>query len=105
VVGNSSSGLLEVPSFKKGTINIGDRQRGRLMARSVINCEPTRHSIKAALVKLYSADFQASLGGLRSPYGEGGASEKIIDVIKSFDTVGIVKKSFYDLPQCGTGVL
>jgi GDP/UDP-N,N'-diacetylbacillosamine 2-epimerase (hydrolysing) len=105
VVGNSSSGLAEVPSFKKGTINIGDRQRGRLMARSVINCEPTRQSIKAALVKLYSADFQASLRGVSNPYGERGASEKVIDVIKSFNVVGLVKKSFYDLPECGTGAI
>lgn len=61
VVGNSSSGLLEVPSFRKGTINIGDRQRGRLLAASVINCKPSRQSISAALGRLYEADFQASL--------------------------------------------
>ena len=61
VVGNSSSGLAEVPSFKKGTINIGDRQRGRLQAKSVINCEATRESIASALGQLYSTDFQKSL--------------------------------------------
>jgi GDP/UDP-N,N'-diacetylbacillosamine 2-epimerase (hydrolysing) len=97
VVGNSSSGLTEVPTFKKGTINIGDRQLGRLMARSVINCEPTRQSIKAALKKLYSGDFQESLRDICNPYGEGGASEKVINIIKSYDLSGIVKKSFYDL--------
>jgi GDP/UDP-N,N'-diacetylbacillosamine 2-epimerase (hydrolysing) len=103
VVGNSSSGLAEVPSFKKGTVNIGDRQLGRLRAESVINCEPTRQSIEAALVKLYSPDFQASLRNVRNPYGVGGASEKVIDAIKSFNVAGIAKKSFYDLPRCGNG--
>lgn len=97
VVGNSSSGLAEVPSFKKGTINIGDRQRGRLQAASVINSEPTRQSIAVALVKLYSADFQASLNDVRNPYGDGGASEKVVSIIKRFEIDGIAKKSFYEL--------
>jgi GDP/UDP-N,N'-diacetylbacillosamine 2-epimerase (hydrolysing) len=104
VVGNSSSGLTEVPSFKKGAINIGDRQRGRLIAQSVINCEPTRESIKSALIKLYSADFQASLRDVKNPYGEGGASEKVVDAIKSFEVSGVVKKSFYDLPNFENGI-
>lgn len=98
VVGNSSSGLLEVPSFNKGTINIGDRQRGRLQAASVINCEPSRLSIVAALEKLYSADFQASLAQVRNLYGEGGASEKVVETIKHYAMDGIAKKTFYDLP-------
>ena len=96
VVGNSSSGLLEAPSFQKGTINIGDRQRGRLQAASVINCEPTRHSITAALVRLYSKEFQASLSKVRSPYGEGGASAAIVAKIKSIPLSGVLKKRFYD---------
>lgn len=100
VVGNSSSGLTEVPSFRKGTINIGDRQRGRLQAESVINCEPTRQSIAAAVARLYSADFQAGLGRVRNPYGEGGASEKVIETIKHCAIEGIAKKVFYDLPVC-----
>ena len=98
VVGNSSSGLAEVPSFKKGTINIGDRQRGRLQAASVINCAPTRQSIDAALKKLYTAAFQASLSQAQNPYGEGGASENVVKTIKHCALDGIAKKSFYDLP-------
>ena len=98
VVGNSSSGLAEAPSFSKGTINIGDRQRGRLQATSVINCEPTRQSIAAALERLYSANFQASLGQVRNLYGEGGASEKVIEIVKHYAIEGIAKKVFYDLP-------
>jgi GDP/UDP-N,N'-diacetylbacillosamine 2-epimerase (hydrolysing) len=97
VVGNSSSGLAEVPSLKKGTINVGDRQRGRLQAVSVINCEPSRESIAAALEQLYSAEFQASLSRVISPYGEGDASEKVVNILKSHDIAGIVKKTFNDI--------
>lgn len=96
VVGNSSSGLAEVPSFKKGTINIGDRQRGRLMADSVINCAPDRASISAGLQTLYSADFQAGLANVRNPYGDGGASDKIVQLIKSAELTDILKKRFFD---------
>lgn len=103
VVGNSSSGLLEAPSFRKGTINIGDRQRGRLQATSVINCEPTNKSIAAAVEKLYSADFQQGLSFVRNPYGEGGASEKIVETIKHHSISGIAKKAFYDLSVTNTG--
>lgn len=103
VVGNSSSGLSEAPSFKKGTINVGDRQRGRLQAESVINCEPTRRSIAAALERLYSADFQVSMTHVRNPYGDGGASEKVVETIKNYAIDGIAKKVFYDLPVCSHG--
>jgi GDP/UDP-N,N'-diacetylbacillosamine 2-epimerase (hydrolysing) len=99
VVGNSSSGLAEVPSFKKGTINIGDRQRGRLQAASVINCEPARGDITAALERLYSADFQTSLRQVLNPYGKGGASEKVLRILKEHPIEHIAKKSFYDLQQ------
>jgi GDP/UDP-N,N'-diacetylbacillosamine 2-epimerase (hydrolysing) len=96
VVGNSSSGLAEVPSFKKGTINIGDRQRGRLQAASVINCEPTSLAITTALQELYSSDFQKKLSQARNPYGEGGATKKIIAALKSVSLDGILKKCFYN---------
>ena len=99
VVGNSSSGLLEVPSFNKGTINIGDRQRGRLQASSIINCEPDRESIGAALERLYSADFQKSLNQVTNPYGEGGSSEKVVNVLKNVAIPDLIKKTFYDLPN------
>jgi GDP/UDP-N,N'-diacetylbacillosamine 2-epimerase (hydrolysing) len=97
VVGNSSSGLAEVPSFKKGTVNVGDRQRGRLQAASIINCEPNRHSIAAALQHLYSPAFQASLKQVRNPYGDGGASAVVVDTIKHCALDGMLKKVFYDL--------
>jgi GDP/UDP-N,N'-diacetylbacillosamine 2-epimerase (hydrolysing) len=100
VVGNSSSGLLEVPSFRKGTVNIGDRQRGRLQAASVINCEPVRQSIEKALKTLFDAGFQKSLSQVHNLYGEGGASEKIVETIKCYPLDGISKKSFHDLAPC-----
>ncbi|MES9905379.1 MAG: UDP-N-acetylglucosamine 2-epimerase [Sedimenticola sp.] len=101
VVGNSSSGLTEVPSFKKATINIGDRQRGRLKAESVIDCAPTRQSIAVALSQPYSANFQAILRQVRNPYGDGGASEKVVNILNNYEIEHIVKKAFYDWPACG----
>lgn len=98
VVGNSSSGLLEAPSFRKGTINIGDRQGGRLRAASVIDCAPVEVAIAQALDRLYSPEFQSGLSEVRNPYGDGGASEKIIAVLESVCLDGLLKKSFVDLP-------
>lgn len=104
VVGNSSSGLAEAPSLKKGTINIGDRQRGRLQAESVINCEPRRESIAAALEQLYSAKFQAGLCHVINPYGDGGASAKVVNILKHHAIAGILKKTFHDLStKCNSG--
>ena len=97
VIGNSSSGLIEAPSFKIPTINIGDRQKGRIKASSVINCEPTESSIIQALNKAFDNDFRASLRALNNPYGEAGASEKIKDILRDFDLENIIKKKFYDL--------
>jgi GDP/UDP-N,N'-diacetylbacillosamine 2-epimerase (hydrolysing) len=99
VIGNSSSGLLEVPSLRKGTINIGDRQRGRLEAKSVINCEPTHKSIRAALTQLYSTNFQTALQQVSNPYGKGGASEAILSTIKAVSLDGVMKKRFYDVTK------
>jgi GDP/UDP-N,N'-diacetylbacillosamine 2-epimerase (hydrolysing) len=97
VVGNSSSGLIEVPSFRKGTVNIGDRQRGRLKAGSVIDCAPDRQSIADALRTLYSAEFQSGLAMVRNPYGEGGASDKVVRVLQEYPLDQLLKKPFYDL--------
>ena len=97
VVGNSSSGLIEAPSFKIGTINIGDRQRGRIKAKSVIDCEPERTSILAAIERLYSADFQTVLANVNNPYGKGGMAKKVFDILHSCSLENILKKRFYDL--------
>ncbi len=97
VVGNSSSGLLEAPSFRVGTINIGDRQRGRLKAKSVIDCEPNQQSIQKAFERLYSHAFQEQLASVQNPYGEGGASESIVRILKGFSFEELNKKKFYEL--------
>lgn len=98
VVGNSSSGLTEVPSFKKGTINIGERQKGRLKSESVIDCLPTKSSISVALSKLYSKEFQEKLVNARNPYGEGGATEIILNHLENMEKFNNIKKKFYDIP-------
>ncbi len=97
VVGNSSSGLAEAPSFKIGTIDIGDRQKGRIKADSVIDCEPSKESILIAIRKLYSNEFQEQLKNVENPYGEGGAAEKIKKILKEIDLTNILKKKFYDI--------
>jgi len=98
VVGNSSSGLLETPSFKIGTVNVGDRQRGRVKAKSVIDCEPTQEGISDAISYLFSTQFQKGLVDLKSPYGEGGSAEKIVNTIRNYPLNAILKKPFYDFP-------
>ncbi|WP_187647908.1 UDP-N-acetylglucosamine 2-epimerase [Nitrosophilus labii] len=98
VVGNSSSGLLEAPSFKIGTINIGDRQKGRTKAKSVIDCKPKKEDIRKAFEKLYSTDFQERLKSVKNPYEQNELpSKKIVKTIKSFDLKNLLKKEFYDI--------
>lgn len=97
VVGNSSSGLAEAPSMGVGTVNIGDRQKGRLQAASVIDCPPERDAIFDAIQRLYAPDFRGALPTVSNPYGDGGASAKIVQIIKDQPLAGILKKSFHDL--------
>ena len=97
LVGNSSSGIVEAPSFKLPAINIGDRQKGRIQASSVINCQPAEAEIDAAVEKLYSAPFQKSLPKITNPYGQGGSSQKILDIIKAADITSLIPKVFFDL--------
>jgi GDP/UDP-N,N'-diacetylbacillosamine 2-epimerase (hydrolysing) len=97
VVGNSSSGIAEVPSFKKVTINIGDRQKGRLKASSVIDCEPTFDAINQALETALSDAFKAKLTKTVNPYGDGQASKKIIPMLKQVLSSNQLKKRFYDI--------
>lgn len=97
MVGNSSSGLAEAPSFKIGTINIGDRQKGRIKADSIIDCLADKKDIQKAFIQLYSDEFQDSLKRVNNPYGDGCASKNIIEEIKKANLENILKKSFYDL--------
>ena len=98
VIGNSSSGLLEVPSFRKPTINIGDRQKGRLKAMSIIDCQPNSDSILEAILISSTTKFRKSLIHTQNPYGSGGASKAIVNKLESLNLKTLLKKSFYDLP-------
>jgi len=97
VVGNSSSGLTEAPTFKVGTINIGDRQKGRLKGKSIIDCDPTKKSIKKAIETLYSKKFQDNIISINNPYGKGGATEKIVKILLDAEIPIGLKKEFYDI--------
>ncbi|OZI77643.1 UDP-N-acetylglucosamine 2-epimerase [Bordetella genomosp. 12] len=97
VVGNSSSGIAEAPTFKIGTLNIGDRQKGRLASSSVINCEPTRESILEGLRYLFSDEFKAIASDTVNPYGDGGASKRVAAVLDSVCLENLVAKKFYDV--------
>lgn len=97
VLGNSSSALLEVPSFKKGSINIGVRQKGRIRAASVIDCNPKEQSILEAWRLLTSKKFQKQLKTIKNPYGDGGATRAIIKVIRTIDLKKLKYKIFNDL--------
>ncbi len=97
IVGNSSSGLIEAPTFNIGSINIGDRQKGRLKSDSVIDCLPNRESIKKAFEKLYSKRFQSSIKVAKNPYGDNCASIRIIEVLKTIELKNILKKEFFNI--------
>jgi len=99
VLGNSSSGLAEAPSFKIGTINVGDRQKGRIKADSVIDCKPQKEEILKAFDRLYLKEFQDVLINTQNPYGDGMASKEIIKALKQVNLKDILKKKFYDLKE------
>lgn len=99
VIGNSSSGIIEAPSFNIPTINIGDRQKGRLQAESVLNCVPETAAVSEAIKKAMSEGFRNAGTPVVNPYGDGNTTEKIIDVIKKTFVENRVdlKKTFYDI--------
>lgn len=96
VIGNSSSGIIEVPSFGVPTINVGLRQKGRLAARSVIHTEASFESIKSAMKNVLSNEFKTENTPFLNPYGMGDASAKVIELIKSMNFKP--SKVFYDVP-------
>ena len=104
IIGNSSSGLLEAPSFMVGTVNIGDRQRGRLQAQSVISCKPNKREIQFAITKLLSGDFRNKLQNTVSPYGGPGARKNILECLKMTELSGLAVKTFFDLSKSVEGV-
>ena len=97
VVGNSSSGILEAPSAGTATINIGDRQKGRIQTESIVNCSSQKEDITRAFQKVQSEEFRNKLNGITNPYGNGNASGQIIDVFKTVSPDKLSQKIFYDI--------
>lgn len=98
VIGNSSSGLVEAPSFGIATINIGDRQKGRIQADSIINCEPTKDDITKSINLAQSGEFVQKAKRAVNPYRNGDTSNKVVEVIKNYllNNKIYLKKKFYD---------
>ncbi len=93
VVGNSSSGIIEAPSFKIPTINIGNRQKGRKQASSIINCNPQKKDILSAIKKIYIEDFSKTI----NPYKKENTALNILNKIKNYNLDNILNKEFYNI--------
>lgn len=97
VIGNSSSGLIEAPTFNIPTVNIGNRQKGRITGETVIQCGESFEEIKQAVNKALTSEFTAICKRVNNPYGDGDSSKKIVSTMLTFPLENIVEKSFYDL--------
>lgn len=99
VIGNSSSGIIEAPAVGTPTVNIGDRQAGRLRAASVVDCEPSIKGVVAALKTVLAPEFHKRISGSEPPYGRGGASKRIVEILRSVDIASHMPKRFFDLSR------
>jgi len=97
VIGNSSSGIIETPSFRLPTINIGERQKGRVQNKNVINCLPEKDSISEAIDLAFSDMFIESIKNIKNVYEQDKTSKSIIDIIKRTNLSNIIKKRFNDI--------
>ena len=97
VIGNSSSGIIEAPTFQVPTINIGDRQKGRVQANSTLNCAPEMAAIQQTIGHALSRAFQDRLVRISNPYERPHTCEAIIGVLKVADIYSVIKKVFYDI--------
>ena len=97
VIGNSSSGIVEAPSFKVPTVNIGDRQKGRIQAASTLNCSPDANSIRQTIGRALSLGFQEGLTDISNPYERPKTCATIVEMLENVDILGITKKTFYDV--------
>jgi UDP-hydrolysing UDP-N-acetyl-D-glucosamine 2-epimerase len=101
IIGNSSSGIVEAPSFGVPAVNIGTRQKGRIRARNVIDVGYEAGDIAAGIARALDPAFRDSLGGMQNPYGDGHASGRIVSVLASVDLASLKYKPFYDLSVLG----
>lgn len=97
VVGNSSSGIIEVPSFGIPTLNIGDRQKGRIAAESVIHCGTSKNEIMIGLLQILSEEMRGKMKLQSNPYEKQGTTEAIVRIIKNVSIENLLQKSFYNL--------
>ena len=99
VVGNSSSGIVEVPSFGIPTLNIGDRQKGRIQADSTYNCLPDKDSVLKGLDKVLSKEFRELASKVHNPYEKANTAEEIFKVISTYPLEQLIQKHFYDIKE------
>ncbi|MFU1858161.1 UDP-N-acetylglucosamine 2-epimerase [Sphingobacterium sp. NGMCC 1.201703] len=99
IIGNSSSGIIEAPSLHTPTINIGDRQRGRTQAGSILNCDVDKAEILRCFEKVNEPEFKAVVSRILNPYGNGGTAQKIIEVISKVNFKELHTKAFYNIKQ------
>jgi len=97
VIGNSSSGIIEAPSFNIPTVNIGDRQKGRIQAASTLNCSPDADAIQQTIGRALSPAFQENFSGISNPYDRPGTCSTIVELLENVDVFGITKKTFHDV--------
>lgn len=103
-VGNSSSGLIEAPSFGIPTVNIGSRQNGRILAESVISCAAEAGAIADAIRHALTPEFRLRARAAVNPYGKAGTAAMIADVLRNVPLAGLIDKGFYDLPTGADGL-
>ena len=97
VIGNSSSGVIETPTLKLPTVNVGEREKGRIRAANVIDCDPNSESIVVALKKAFSDKFRETLNEMVSPYERADTAINITKILKEYPLTGSTKKVFYNL--------
>ena len=96
IIGNSSSGIIEAPSFKIPTINIGERQDGRIKAASIIDCYSEKEHIIKGVKKALSSSFKKKCKKIKNPYGDGKSSTRILKILKNLKYPLEIKKDFYE---------
>lgn len=99
VIGNSSSGIVEVPLFRKPTINIGDRQKGRLRHKSIIDTEYSEEAIISGINEALSKDFRDSIKNMKYKFGDGNAAERIVEILKSTEIDEKLMRKKLDFPE------
>jgi UDP-N-acetylglucosamine 2-epimerase (non-hydrolysing) len=99
MVGNSSSGIIEAPSFRLPVVNIGTRQAGRVYMQNVIHCTPNADDIHQALQRALTPEFRETLQDLKNRYGDGQAGERIVEKLAAVDLARLIPKKFVDTPR------